>query len=1261
MFNNCNQLTSLDLSNFKTSKVTNMSLMFYNCYSLESLNIMNFIFDFTSNNSIINMFSNCNSLSFIEYNTSLNSSFSTNIFSSIQSNIIYCLNLVPISKPIESYNCSGFCNNKLYGYEYNNTCYESCPKKTNVLNANDYLCQDLNCINKSQYYNYYQNECISEIPDGFFLNDSIKNTTDKCHFSCKTCNKKESSDNTNCESCIESLFLYLGNCTTICEHDYFSDSHGNKICYCPNQKCKECSLESLDQSLCISCNIEKKFYPIHNESYIKNDFIDCFNVTPKGYFLFNESLYEKCYNSCESCFDIGNEIHHNCIECIDDYKLTLENNCIKNCNEDAQYIYEYNNICYKSCPFGTIPFNNSNLCIDLNCTKYYNYNGTECIDEIQEGYYLFNETLKTVNKCDDKCKNCTYESNSVNSCISCNNANGYYPIENDITNIYPFINCYNRTPIGYYLLNNKYILDKRCETYEEWNYNLDNSDYNYNFSNFSYYYCPFYYYCDSLNNYYCTNNEECPEDFPKLIFNKTKCVKNCTNNLNYKFEYKSKCYLFCPQGTKISSNNYICEDIYELHESNSSFIFAGISELNNYINYTNISLNDSSKDIFDCSPINFFMGKCKLNNATNKINDIENNSPEAKDEMINNIKKEIVNGGMDKIINDVVNEKKDLLVNEDSTIYQITSTENQKNNKFNKESTLILGECENILKKVYGIKESLALLIFKIDYYQPGSSVPIIGYEVYHPVNKSKLNLNYCKNASINFNIPVSINEDDLFKYDPEHEYYKDTCYPSTTEDGTDILINDRQTEFNDNNMSLCENECTYTGYETDTKNAKCECPAKNKDFVISELINQTDILSHNFTSKEQSSNMVTMKCYYTLFTKSGLAGNIGSYILIIFTLLFIVLGLLFHKCGYPLLESLIKELVIKNEKESNINRAETIGEKNVKMGKRKISLEKNNKKDEKEGKDIKCSIRSKKSGKKMKKFKKKIPKKKNGLNMNDNIMENNKGQSNNYTSLIQLQFQNIINIVPNNKDNLNNSNKKNNFKDIKLNDSSPYYDYDLNTMTYKEALKYDKRTFSEYYFSLIKTRNYIIFSFCPNKDYNSTIVKISLFLIFFSIFYFINALFFDEPTIHKIYEDEGFYNFIYLVPHIFCSFAISHTLNTVIKFIFLSERNIYEIKRQKMIYDDTDKIKRRLIIKYICFYCIGSIFLMFLWYYLSSFGAVYQNTQIYLIKNTSISFAVSLVYPFIINIFTAILRKSALKGKNNELLFKLSRFSQYI
>ena len=45
MFRDCYNLKILDLSNFKTNKVYNMSQMFSNCQSLEILNISNFSFE----------------------------------------------------------------------------------------------------------------------------------------------------------------------------------------------------------------------------------------------------------------------------------------------------------------------------------------------------------------------------------------------------------------------------------------------------------------------------------------------------------------------------------------------------------------------------------------------------------------------------------------------------------------------------------------------------------------------------------------------------------------------------------------------------------------------------------------------------------------------------------------------------------------------------------------------------------------------------------------------------------------------------------------------------------------------------------------------------------------------------------------------------------------------------------------------------------------------------------------------------------------
>ena len=62
------------------------------------------------------------------------------------------------------------------------------------------------------------------------------------------------------------------------------------------------------------------------------------------------------------------------------------------------------------------------------------------------------------------------------------------------------------------------------------------------------------------------------------------------------------------------------------------------------------------------------------------------------------------------------------------------------------------------------------------------------------------------------------------------------------------------------------------------------------------------------------------------------------------------------------------------------------------------------------------------------------------------------------------------------------------------------YNDYEKNTFTYKEALENDKRSFMEYYKSLIKTKHPLIFALIPIKDYNSMITKFDILLISFGV-----------------------------------------------------------------------------------------------------------------------------------------------------------------
>ena len=218
--------------------------------------------------------------------------------------------------------------------------------------------------------------------------------------------------------------------------------------------------------------------------------------------------------------------------------------------------------------------------------------------------------------------------------------------------------------------------------------------------------------------------------------------------------------------------------------------------------------------------------------------------------------------------------------------------------------------------------------------------------------------------------------------------------------------------------------------------------------------------------------------------------------------------------------------------------------------------------------------------------------------------------------------------------------------------------------MNYNEALYNDKRTYFQYYFSLLRTRHPIMFTFFSHKDDNSLIIKICLFSLSFAIYYSFNAIFFNYSIIHIIYKDGGSYNLSYLFPIIIYAFLISYYINVIIRFFSLSERNLFELKNQKSIKEMNNlshKVLRCLIIKYISYFVGSIIFLSFFWYYISSFGAVFQNSQVYLIKNTFISFTLGLIYPFVIYLLPGIFRKLSLRVKNRQFIYKISCILQYL
>ena len=68
------------------------------------------------------------------------------------------------------------------------------------------------------------------------------------------------------------------------------------------------------------------------------------------------------------------------------------------------------------------------------------------------------------------------------------------------------------------------------------------------------------------------------------------------------------------------------------------------------------------------------------------------------------------------------------------------------------------------------------------------------------------------------------------------------------------------------------------------------------------------------------------------------------------------------------------------------------------------------------------------------------------------------------------------------------------------------FQDEEINNLSYNLAILYDKRTYCEYYISLLKTKHNLINSFF-NNDYNSKIIKIDLYYVVtnYFILYLIN------------------------------------------------------------------------------------------------------------------------------------------------------------
>ena len=161
------------------------------------------------------------------------------------------------------------------------------------------------------------------------------------------------------------------------------------------------------------------------------------------------------------------------------------------------------------------------------------------------------------------------------------------------------------------------------------------------------------------------------------------------------------------------------------------------------------------------------------------------------------------------------------------------------------------------------------------------------------------------------------------------------------------------------------------------------------------------------------------------------------------------------------------------------------------------------------------------------------------------------------------------------------------------------------------------------------------MFAFCTNNDFNLNYFKISKIIFLFGTNFALNVLFFFDESMHIIYINAGGFNLIQQIPQIIYSSLVTTFIEFIINFLILSEADLHDIKnnviKQKDEYlKNISEILKCFKIKFIIYFIMSFSFLIFYWYFISSFCAVYENTQIIYIEDSFTSFAMSLLYSFL-------------------------------
>ena len=800
MFSDCSSLTSIDLSGISFNGINNINNIFSNCNNIESIKLkgsLNFPFFINLNTIYINIFPKTNSLRHLNlFDMDMNLSF------------IDLTNLNSLEE------C-------LYYEQYSNT--KKCKKYIGFHNCGE-------CLNDNKEY-----YCIKNI-EGinytfYYLEEQINLSVEN-----RECFWSENYNN---------FLIYKFKKNGENEISYYSYNYDSCEKY-------------INGTQCIKCNNEKGFYKIENEEYY------CTNAAPADNYILDYEAKEwrQCNKRCKKChLQSRSEIDHQCLFCSQyfyPFKIDYENyenklltgySCFTYGEVKSKYLNYYlnSNNQFEKCDISCKECEKENKCIACNDNYYYIYeheNGT-CFHYPLAHYGLVNINDQSYFKpCFYLCKYCNFITISLlyQQCSKCDeidytldlfSLNQSLCIPKDKSNSY-FIKektkwyIENLTDIsGLEIKNKDLVID-----YEKL---LNIEKYN-------------------NNNMKYIIVENCPDDRPFIIYSIRQCVSSCnSSNLienglfmtKQLYLYNNICYDRCPYGSIEDNINHTCIEINQYTSINSSLtpkLFK--KNTNNYILTYLSEYANNSVDIMRAHDFsNYF-----YNHNTNYSYKLQLQLPifDFK-ECIEKMKIHF------KLFNNNI-------------FYAIIEYNDQtnKNGKINKNSNLI-----NYTEFQFFLENGTIL-----DY----SICQGINITTEKRVEVNKININSLKEIEDNYNISL---------FNHENKEFNDYCIPFSI-GKKDLTLYDRLLLIQ-KYKPPCDEGCSFNSFNYETNYSTCICPIKIEDDkkIIDKIVEEINEI--NYIKLLKDSNFKYFFCPKTiksLFNLSIIKLNWISIISFLFTFL---------------------------------------------------------------------------------------------------------------------------------------------------------------------------------------------------------------------------------------------------------------------------------------------------------------------------------------------------------------------------------------